>query len=119
MDKTKFYTCQQNNSGGFNCQDNNVDKWVCVEAHNVEEAQSKFEEIFSEYRDYCPCCGERWFDSMLDEDDAYDYPQIYGEHYKKFNDKWWIKGNKIITYYLNGQKEIYDLSQNLEVNNGN
>lgn len=113
MSKTKFYTCRQNNSGGYDIQNENVDKWVCVEAKNVEEAKQKFEDILDDYREFCPCCGARWDDYYLDEDDGYETPCIYGENYKKFNDVFWCRDNSIIIYYANGTKEKYDLSQNL------
>ena len=59
---SKFYTIYQNNSGGYDIQNEDVDKFVCVEADNVEMAKSKFKEILAPYRKYCPCCGERWND---------------------------------------------------------
>ena len=111
--KTKFYVCYQNNSGGYTYQHNNVDKFVCVEAKNVQEAQEKFNKIFENYRDFCPCCGERWYEDTLDERDGHEAPLIYGVHYKTFKDKYWCNNNAIIIYYANGEKEIYDLTQNL------
>lgn len=113
MGKTKFYTSHQNNSGGYLIQNDNVDHWVCVEAKNVEDAQTKFEDILDDYREYCPCCGIRWDDYYLDEEDGEETPCIYGENYKEFNDPFWCRDSAIIIYYANGTKEKYDLSQNL------
>ena len=112
--KTKFYTVNQNNSGGYNIRNNEVDKFVCVEAQNVEQAKNKFKDILRRYREFCPCCGERWDDYYLDEDDGYDSPTIYGDNYKEINDEHWCFHSNIIIYYLNGEKEIYDLTQNIK-----
>lgn len=116
MNKTKFYTCRQNNSGGYDIQDENVDKWVCVEAKNIQEAKEKLKKILNNYREFCPCCGQRWNDYYLDEEDGYETPCIYEENYKEFNDEFWCRKSleySIIIYYLNGTKERYELYQNL------
>ena len=112
---SKFYTIRQNNSGGYDIQNEDVDKFVCVEADNVDTAKSKFEKILAPYREYCPCCGERWNDDFLTEQDGYKVPTIYGGEYKDFKDEFYAKRNySIIIYYLNGNIERHNLSQNLK-----
>ena len=111
---SKFYTICQNNSGGYNIQNDDVDQFVCVEADNVEMAKSKFKEILVPYREYCPCCGERWDDDFLDEEDGFDTPTIYGEKHTEFKDKFWCNDGSIIIYYLNGKIEKYNLERNLK-----
>lgn len=107
----KYYTVNQNNSGGYYITNNDVDKFVCVQAPNVEIAKDIFKRILEPYREFCPCCGERWDDDCLYEKDGCDVPNIYGQCYKDFKDNFWADG-KIIIYYLDGNKEIYALSQN-------
>ena len=111
---SKFYTIYQNNSGGYDIQNEAVDKFVCVEADNVEMAKSKFKEILAPYREYCPCCGLRWDDYFLDEKDGFSEPTIFEEKYTEFADKFWCKYNSIIIYYINGDIEKYNLERNLK-----
>lgn len=108
-----YYTLHQNNSGGYYIQNEDVDAFVSIQAHNVEEAQSIAEEILDCYRDYCPCCGERWDDDFLREKNASIEPLIYNKSYKEMKDEFWCRNNKIIIYHYDGTKEIYDLEQNL------
>lgn len=112
-EKLKFYTVHQNNSGGYYRINEDVDMFVCVQAPNVEIAKDIFKRILKPYREFCPCCGERWNDDYLCEENGSEVPTIYGEPYKKFKDSFWANG-KIIIYYLDGNKEIYALSQNFK-----
>ena len=111
--KTKFYLQQQNNSGGYWFQDDNVDVFVFVEAKTVKQAIKKFKKICAPYMEYCECCGYRWDFEYLGEHNGKDEPMIFGENYKEFNNPFWCTNGKAIIYYLDGTKEIYDLSQNL------
>lgn len=115
--KYTFYTVYQNNSGGYFIQDENVDRFVCVGAKNAKSAYNKLQKILENYREYCPCCGVRWNDDeilnpIFEENRGYKYPQIYGENYKIFSNDFFCRDSKIIIYYLNGKKEIYDLELN-------
>lgn len=105
-----FYTLNQNNSGGYLIQNDNVDRFVIVEANNAKEAQEIFKNILDDYREYCECCGERWSDDWLDEGDADNEPYIYDKPIKIFNDEYWCRGASAIVYYLDGRK----LKLNLE-----
>ena len=111
--KTKFYLQHQNNSGGYLYHNEDVDHFVFVEATSVEQAIKKFEDICAPYLDFCECCGERWDFELLEERHGLDSPIIFGKHYKELNDPFWCTGSKVIIYYLDGSKEIYDLEQNL------
>lgn len=80
---TKFYTFSQNNSGGYFVEnnENGVAEYVVIEAINAKDAWGKLESIGDKVNDmfnYCPCCGERWYDSNRDEDGT-DYTMIYNE----------------------------------------
>lgn len=112
--ETKFYMCTQNNSGGYFIKDNNVAEFVCVEARNQKQAYKKFQKILKNYREYCPCCGERWNDYCLlwkHDDYGSDTPTIFGYNYKEIKDEWY-KNDEIIIYYADGTKEKYALKNN-------
>ena len=106
--KTGFVTFNQNNSGGFFYQNEDVDVFVIIEGHDLWQIQSKASEVFSDYRDYCPCCGERWNDDWLDERDIKDEPMIYGQSVYDYEN--WFEAKAII-YYLNGTKEIITIKE--------
>lgn len=58
-----FYVYDQNNSGGYYVQDDNVRSRVIIEAETERQANEKLFDILeqkAEYTFYCPCCGERW-----------------------------------------------------------
>lgn len=79
---TKYYTCVQNNSGGYDIQNDEVDEVVVVEARNYTEASRKFERITENHSSFCECCGPRW-EGL---DDGYDVPSIFGtpiDEYRK------------------------------------
>lgn len=79
---TKFYTFSQNNSGGYFVRDeqHGVAEYMILEALSPDDAWNRLQAIgerVSDFWVFCSCCGERWSDSM-DEDDATDEPSIYG-----------------------------------------
>ena len=111
----KFYTLNQNNSGGYDIQDENVDRFVIIEAENLEQFKIIAETIFMNYRSYCPCCGERWPDGWVDEDDAKDEPMIYEEPIEQYYDRFWSRNAKVKIYYLNGNKKTYNLETRMYV----
>lgn len=65
---TKFYLFRQNNSGGYFIRDRKlgVDANMLIEASSEVDAEDIFAKIEDEYgmeafREYCDCCGERWY----------------------------------------------------------
>ena len=82
--ETKFYTFDQNNSGGsfINSDSKGISEYVIIEAKNAKEANNKAENIgiyfdgCSNGND-CSCCGDRWYETC--EGDGYENPSIYGE----------------------------------------
>lgn len=102
--KPKFYTFNQNNSGGYyvNDKDAGVCEYVIIEANNPEEACEIFQNIGDSVVSFwnsCPCCGVRWCNYM-DESDGKDTPMIFGKdvnYLKKemFQEECYI-------HYLNG-----------------
>lgn len=106
---SKFYTLNQNNSGGYFIQNKDIDVFVIIEAETVNQLKEIAGSILDEYRSYCSCCGQRWHDSWMDEKDGNDEPLIYGKTVEQFNDSFWCRDGKAIIYYLNGNKKIYNL----------
>ena len=49
---SKFYTLNQNNSGGYYIQNNDVDAFVIIEANSVDE--------FTEKAERCYQCPRYW-----------------------------------------------------------
>ena len=74
-----WFAFSQNNSGGFFIQNDSVDHYVMVQAPSAAEAVEKANEIFSDYSEYCECCGERWSTYFIDDSDGSELPMIYGE----------------------------------------
>ena len=104
----KFYTINQNNSGGYFIQNAMVDHLVCIQAANPEEAENKLMDITSEYSDYCECCGERWYIN-LDENDGTDFVSNgYGEDaFKDLNVSPYRQ--YIVIHYADGRIKKHDL----------
>ena len=102
----KFYTIDQNNSGGYFIKNDYVDFYVSVQADSVEEAEKLLENIVEDYSASCDCCGERW-SICLDEEDAYDVPTNYGVPLTemKGQDIFWLQEKIAIIYYADGTKE--------------
>lgn len=90
---TKYYTFDQNNSGGRFHIDPvaGITKHVIIEATNAKDANHRAEDVGIYFngcdsnRD-CPCCGDRWWRTT--EQDGTESPEIYGqpaEQYKAMN----------------------------------
>jgi len=81
--KTRFYTYNQNNSGGSFAFDAKagISHYVIIEAIDAAHANRRAEEVGlyfngvdNEYD--CPCCGDRWYPA--DDDEGSAKPAIYG-----------------------------------------
>lgn len=111
MVETKYYTFNQNNSGGRFKEDDNVAGCVIIEALNAANANSRAEEIgiYFDGDGDCSCCGNRWY--SVNEKDGEDEPMIYDKSpFNFFNDKnsWKPLFNKCIIYYLDGTKDVIE-----------
>lgn len=110
--ETKFYNFNQNNSGGYFDDDENVSQFVIIEAHSPKEANT-IAETMGIYFDGCDkgvdceCCGDRW--GELDEyDKGYSEPLIYGKPVTMYKPSLTKEGqNYCIVHYLNGNKTVY------------
>lgn len=100
----KWWTTDQNNSGGYFIENDDVSHWVSFQAENAEQAKSKASDIFSEYGEYCDCCGERWYFDF-EEDDGTEVPEIYGIPYTETRQEGYRE--EIVLHYVDGSKETY------------
>ncbi len=82
---TKFYTFDQNNTGGSfdHMPASGIGYKVAFEATDVQHAKQRalsagvYFNGCDDGRD-CPCCGDRW-SSWIDESDATDEPETHGK----------------------------------------
>ena len=77
----KYYTFNQNNSGGGFHTDEAVAEYVIIQAYSAEDANERAENIGIYFNGVdsgmdCPCCGDRWY--HVSERDGYSVPAIYG-----------------------------------------
>lgn len=86
---TKYYTFDQNNSGGrFHVNHNTgITHYVIIEAANAKAANSRAEDIgiyFNgcENNQDCSCCGDRW--QRTTEQDGTESPEIFGQPAEKY-----------------------------------
>jgi hypothetical protein len=64
---TRFYSFQQNNSGGYYAVDDTVAEVVIFEADSAEDANNRAEEKGVFDYGFCECCGERFGRQWSDE----------------------------------------------------
>lgn len=96
MQTLKFYTYDQNNSGGtfhFDA-DKGISVKVIVQALDAEEANFRAKRIglYFDGSGDCSCCGDRWYEQWGDS--GFDTPMIYqgctirdwmsGQHFMKW-----------------------------------
>lgn len=84
MEQSKFYTFNQNNSGGsfYVSEKDGISEYVIIEAFNADHANKKAEEIGLYFNGCdneidCSCCGDRWHEAS--EHNATSLPEIYGK----------------------------------------
>ncbi|MEV8022530.1 hypothetical protein AB0O76_40810 [Streptomyces sp. NPDC086554] len=107
-----FFTFNQNNSGGGFDYDESagISHFVIIEADSPKDAIDRAEEIglYFDGDNDCSCCGNRWSD-YLDDDDAEDFPAIYGspasEHLDHEFSMKWIDGYEGFIHYKDGVTE--------------
>lgn len=85
IQKSKFYTYSQNNSGGSFVEDTDrgIGQYVIVEAFDAVQADQLAEDIglYFDGSGDCECCGNRWYSANNNwyTDLGNDFPQIYDE----------------------------------------
>lgn len=107
----RFFSFDQNNSGGGFVVDNDVAHNVIIEAATADEANAKAEDIgiyFNGCDDGsdCPCCGDRWY--PVDESDGEDAPNIYGNDPELHDELFAEAGQPYChVYYADGLVKTY------------
>lgn len=103
---TKFYTFNQNNSGGsfINSENEGIGEYVIIEAENADKANIRAENIGIYFNGCdnkidCSCCGDRWY--TVDNDDGTDIPKIYDTPVEEYPSSS-LRKNAFI-HYLNGK----------------
>jgi hypothetical protein len=96
----KWYTVNQNNSGGYFIQNEDVNQYVSVQARNPEEADLRLEDITENYSEYCSCCGGRWYWYDLE---GFDTPTYY-EGSPLFSEEPTHYRNEFVMHYADGRK---------------
>jgi hypothetical protein len=114
-DETRFFTFDQNNSGGVFDLTDDVTHWVIIEAEDAAEANAKLEHLGGYFdgcesgRD-CSCCGDRWY-AQMDEDAGEPEPMIYGHTPSEYvTDRpfmWMPEGKEVVVHYADGRKEWF------------
>ena len=109
----KFFTFDQNNTGGHFTFNDTLSAYVIIEAHTAEQANEIAERIgiyFDGCDDGsdCSCCGDRW--SRAWEVEGKAQPLLYGEHPRNYTPLSFcsdINGVYCYTHYLNGVIQEY------------
>lgn len=106
-----FYCFNQNNSGGWFKQDDQIAHYMFIEADSADEANERAESVgiyfdgCSDGRD-CDCCGDRWSRAWRDEGEA--EPLIYKTPVAQYEDMWTPEGKAYAyVYHKDGTKEAY------------
>ena len=85
MNNLKWISFNQNNSGGYYIQNEDVSALVCIQGKSLDQIKRKAESLFSGNDSYCECCGERW-STWVDEGDMMDEPYYYDKPLKELFD---------------------------------
>lgn len=109
---TKFYTYNQNNSGGCYRVNDKVAHFVIIQAQSNNVADALAEDIGIYFDgcstgDDCSCCGDRWTRSYRE---GTEQPEIYGKPALNFKDDFWA-GDKVYIYYLDGKIDKYTIQR--------
>ncbi len=115
--KTKFYTFNQNNSGGYFVEDDNagVCEYVIVEAISAIDAYNrlcKIGESVNGFHSFCSCCGERWSD-YINDSDGKDRPEIYGEPVESYEKNWYR--SRAFVHYIDGTKKEFIFNEPMTI----
>lgn len=80
----KFFSFDQNNSGGSFVKDDSagISEYVIIEANDSQHANRRAEDIGLYFNgcdtgNDCECCGDRWY--QVSDSDATEVPESYGK----------------------------------------
>lgn len=110
----KFWTFNQNNSGGsFDFQPNDgITHFVIIEANDITHAMQRALDIGLYFNGCesgmdCSCCGDRWYKPYGDGDEqpmVYDQPAANARGWA-----WMKKGKEICVHFLDGRKKWHGM----------
>lgn len=115
---TKFFTFDQNNSGGSFRRDekSGIGRYVIIEAYDATHANARAEDLgiyFDGCSDGfdCSCCGDRWHRAY--DSDGEEFPEVYGNDVRKdgayYNDWCWQENEVcVFVHNLDGTIESYE-----------
>jgi hypothetical protein len=101
LSKLKWFTYNQNNSGGSFVVNKNVAHFVLIQAKSAEYADA-VGRLFFDNSNSCPCCGERWGGAECDQGSV--KPKIYGTPVEKYKNTY-LKDGQARLHYANGNIE--------------
>lgn len=116
---TKYWTFNQNNSGGLFVfdEDNGITHFVIIEAidrdHAIQRAKSAgiYFDGCAVGRD-CHCCGDRWSEPWSDDEE--EFPSIYGRnvrddgaYFSAFGGGYMPEGKEVCIHRIDGSYEWY------------
>jgi hypothetical protein len=100
MTALKWYHFDQNNSGGYFVNNDDVGEDVFIQALSSAQASTAFYELDTESDNWCECCGERW-----GAPDEQDQPNVYGkmlaDSYSPYSSQ-----SHAVLYFSDGRKAI-------------
>lgn len=103
----KWYGVYQNNSGGYFVIDDTVAHWVFVQAASADEAQDRLDDLTeASGRDWCECCGERWYVGLRTTD-GHDEPTLYDEPISQTTG--WMKDTQVRLHAHDGRVATFTL----------
>jgi len=110
---SKFFTYNQNNSGGFFVfdKDRGIGEHVIIEALDANDADARAESIGLYFDGVgaemdCECCGDRWCSQY---EEGSDEPLVFGQSPEDFkNSGSFYKNRTVAFHYLDGSVKCYD-----------
>ena len=100
----KWYSFDQNNSGGYYIRNREVQELVFIQAPTERYAKYRAQEIFCGNDSYCECCGERW-SYYLDE--GTDVPEVFGTPIDDLTENDWRYGQGVVMYPFEQDSPVY------------
>lgn len=100
----KWWVFDQNNSGGYFIQNEDVDHYVAIQALDALHAMQRADNIFEDNSEYCECCGQRWY-YWVEDGEGTIVPEIYGTPYTETKSSYYVQN--MILHYADGTKEKY------------
>lgn len=105
----KWFTVNQNNSGGYWYENKDVAHYVSVQARNAKEALYRLKDITSGYTSYCECCGKRW-SFYFGDSDGHDVPSYYNQPLNEL--KTVRNDTHVVFHYADGNRRYGKFTKN-------